>query len=145
MKKKIFILSLMCAFSFSATVCAAPGEMHIDHPQEGVTEGWVEEECVIVDGNVVSVNNLVSSREMFLEYVGIGAEDAGPWEHGVTGSGLLYSYYTNKKNWHGSSVRGTAGLTRSLTVPANQKSIAQAQTLSIDNNHAYWRVDENMK
>lgn len=65
----------MCAFSFSATVCAAPGEMHIDHPQEGVTEGWVEEE----------------------------------------------------------------------TVPANQKSIAQAQTLSIDNNHAYWRVDENMK
>ncbi|MDE7273281.1 MAG: hypothetical protein K2N95_09485, partial [Lachnospiraceae bacterium] len=25
------------------------------------------------------------------------------------------------------------------------KSIAQAQTLSIDNNRAYWRVDENMK
>ena len=60
-------------------------------------------------------------------------------------SNLLNYSYTNKKYWHGSSVRGTVGLTRSLTVPANQKSIAQAQTLSIDNNHAYWRVDENMK
>ena len=66
MKKKIFILSLMCAFSFSANVCAAPGEMHIDHPQEGVTEGGVEEECVVVDGNVVSINNIISSRESLL-------------------------------------------------------------------------------
>ena len=58
---------------------------------------------------------------------------------------VLYSYYTNKKYWHGSSVLGTAGLTRSDMVRANQKSIAQAQTFSPDNNHAYWRVDENMK
>lgn len=143
MKKKVLMLSLVCVFCFSTKVCAAPKEMCISHPEEGVTEGDVEEDCIVVNGNVVSVNNVISTYATYYDFVGIGIDDRGPWEHGVTSLGILYSRYTNPKYWHGSSVLGSNGTTRSEWVQPNAQSSAEAKTVWTDGNHAYWRVDEN--
>ncbi len=72
-----------------------------------------------------------------------GPDDKGPWLHGVTPDGIVYSYYKNPKYWHGSSARGSAGLDRSELVPKDVMSYASVQTIWLDGNHAYWRVDEN--
>lgn len=81
----------------------------------------------------------------FVDYVGIGSEDIGPWEHGVIfsgSSGTVYSNYTNKKYWHGSSARGSSDFYRSPLVAPNQTSKASVKTYLPNGNHAYWRVDE---
>ena len=83
------------------------------------------------------------TRAAFEDYVGIGNDDKGPWLHGVTPDGIVYSYYKNPKYWHGSSARGSAGLDRSELVPKDVMSYASIQTIWLDGNHAYWRVDEN--
>jgi len=113
---------------------AAPKGMVITQPEKGVTEGSIEEKF--------TPNK---TREAFLDVVGISSKDAGPWEHGVTASGMVYSHYQNKLYWHGSSARGSAGLKKSVLVAPNRKSVARIQTIWTDGNHAYWRVDENKR
>ena len=56
---------------------------------------------------------------------------------------IVYSHYKNPKYWHGSSARGSLGLDRSEWVPKDVMSYASIQTVWLDGNHAYWRVDEN--
>lgn len=140
MKKKITVavLSIMMALGTVMSVSASQDSMMITYPEPGITEGDTEEMCITVDGDVYSVTPRMT------EVVGNGAEDAGPWEHGVT-AGQVYSRYTNKKYWHGSSVRGSGGTVRSKLVAANKKSSATVFTAWVDGNHAYWRVDENKK
>lgn len=139
MKKKI-LTSMMTVLVFSTLTPAAipvhaETKMIITHPAPGITEGECEE----------NADPDIQSRESFVDYVGIGTEDSGPWEHGVIfsgSSGTVYSNYTNKKYWHGSSARGSKDFYRSPLVAPNQKSKASVKTYLPDGNHAYWRVDE---
>lgn len=146
MKKKLVtvILSAMMLSGLALNVAAASqsDEMLITHPEPGVTEGSREEKCIIIDGIFYPANG---SKGAFVEYVGIGSDDIGPWEHGVTTSGIVYSNYKNLKYWHGSSALGSGGLVRSDLMPKNVMSSARVSTVWIDGNHSYWRVDENKK
>ena len=134
MKKRNFVVLLAVAivsgFATNAAAASSNNEMVITYPEEGITEGYCVEKVVL------------DTRAAFVDYVGVGKNDEGPWEHGVI-AGLVYSNYTNRKFWHGSSVRGSFGLTRSEETPPGIASIAKAETIWHDGNHAYWRVDEN--
>ena len=142
MRKILAILLSATMVSGFALTASASGqsEMVITHPEKGVTEGSVEEKCMIIDGVYYPTHG---TRAAFEDYVGIGNDDKGPWLHGVTPDGIVYSYYKNPKYWHGSSARGSAGLDRSELVPKDVMSYASIQTIWLDGNHAYWRVDEN--
>ena len=142
MRKILAILLSATMVSGFAMTASASGQskMIITHPEKGVTEGSVEEKCTIVDGVYYPVHD---TRAAFEDYVGIGNDDKGPWLHGVTPDGVVYSHYRNPKYWHGSSARGSAGLDRSEWVPKDVMSYASIQTVWLDGNHAYWRVDEN--
>lgn len=146
MKKKLFtvILSTMMVFGLAMNAAASTSEggMMITHPEAGVTEGSREETCTIINGVYYQANG---AKGAYVEYVGNGNDDKGPWEHGVTTSGLVYSNYKNLKYWHGSSARGSGGLVRSELVAKNIMSYASVQTTWLDGNHSYWRVDTNKK
>ncbi len=139
MKKNILAV-MMAALVFSTLTPAvmtthAKSDMTITHPAPGITEGGCEE----------NANPDIAAKETFVDYVGIGSEDIGPWEHGVIfsgSSGTVYSNYTNKKYWHGSSARGSSDFYRSPLVAPNQTSKASVKTYLPNGNHAYWRVDE---
>lgn len=134
------VLSVALAFGISTRAMAYQSgtNMIITHPERGITEGDCEEKFPVG----------LSPRASFVDFVGIDRSDMGPWEHGVRLSGavgIVYSYYINRKYWHGSSVLGSHGFRRSNLVKANKKSMASVITIWTDGNHAYWHVDQNRK
>lgn len=141
MRKKWMVLLLtgMMVTSTGISASAATDGMVVTQLEKGITEGVVEEECVIVDGMFYSKDK---ARAAYVDIVGINEDDMGPWEHGVLSTGIVYSNYTNRKFWHGSSAQGSSGLDRSDLVAPNRKSQASISTIWTDGNRAFWRVDE---
>lgn len=140
MKKKLLtgMLSAIMVSSLATNVMGASQktEMTITHPETGVTEGYCYEK----------MDSKNTARDTYVDFVGIGSDDIGPWEHGVVlsgASGTVYSNYTNPSYWHGSSVTGSGGTKRSTLVKPGSKSKASVKTMWIDGNRSFWRVDEN--
>lgn len=140
MTKKIVTSLLVVAMAAAMSTGAFAEEITVT-VKDGIktTEGSVDIPCVKINGEVFSANK---QRSYFSEFVGIGMNDRGPWEHGVAGN-TVFSKYMNPVYWHGSSAFGSIdGLVRSELVPPRETAWSMSATMAVNGNTAYWRVDQ---